>query len=589
MIGISRNFRGRFWVPLILLPVLSACAHLHPGAESAQPAEAAPQPPAGQLESITPQPRVSLPDEQLTANELYRILLGEIAGQRGRMDVAVPAYLEAAKKSKDPRIAERAVKIAVYGQAPEQAYEAANRWVELAPEDLEAHQAVAALALRKGDESAALQELNYLIDKSPQPREGYQAVLGLLAREADQERARAVMEKIVGQRDTDGDAHYTYAQLALHEQNWELALREARRTLALEPGRSDAVILQAQAQLKLGNAEEAHKGITEALDADPDDVELRKAYARLLVDQGDLDGARKQYEWLIKRQPDDGPIVYSLALLTLEANRLKDAERYFNRLLELEYQVQPAYYYLGAIAEENKDYDKAVEWYDKVEPGDHWLEVQIRLAKIEADTGNLPAARARLKNLRLTDPAHAERLILIEGDLLVSVHHEADAYALYTEFLAAHSDNLEVLYARSLVAESLDKLDVAEQDLRLILRKEPDNARALNALGYTLADRTTRYQEALGYIEKAYAQTPDDAAVIDSMGWVQYRLGNLDKAREYLQKAHEANDDAEIAAHLGEVLWMSGDRAGARAVWKKARKSEPDDATLLETIKRLGH
>jgi len=581
MIEISQRCGARFWVPLLAVPLLVSCAQLNPKAEPAQ--AAAPVTAAVQ----TPAPKPSLPPEPLTSDELYRILLGEIAGQRGRMDVAVPAYIEAAKKSQDPRVAERAVKVALYAQQSDQALLAARRWVALAPDNTEARQAVAALALRKGDEATAMEQLNFLIDHSADPHQGYLAVLGLLAREPDKARAQKVMETIVKARDSSPDAHFAYSQLALHAENWDLALTEARRAQELKPGWADAVILEAQAELKLGHEDKAHAVITHALDEHPDDIELRKAYARLLVDKGDLDGARKQYEWLIKRQPDDGPTVYSLALLTLQANRLSDAERYFERLLELEYQEQSAYYYLGAIAEENKDYDKAIDWYEKIEPGEHWLEVQIRLAKIEAETGKLAEARARLADLRETDPAHAQRLILVEGDLLVGVHHDDDAFKLYSQYLDAHADDLEVLYARSLVAESIDKLDVAEADLRRILAKEPGNARALNALGYTLADRTTRYEEARGYIEQAYAQTPDDAAVIDSMGWVQYRLGNLDKAREYLEKAYKLNDDPEIGAHLGEVLWSNGDRSGARAIWKKAREQAPDDETLLETIKRL--
>jgi tetratricopeptide (TPR) repeat protein len=586
MIGFIRIFGRSGWILLAVVWLLTSCAWLKPAVETGRAARAEPRE-AAPVEEIAPDEAVSPPAESLTSDQLFRILLGEIAGQRGRMDVSVPAYLEAAKKSQDPRVAQRAVKIAVFGQDQNQAYEAARRWVELAPNNIEARQAVAALALHRGEEAVALEQLEYLLDRSRDKETAWQTALGLLAREPDKARATAVMEKLVEPRDEEAGAHYVFAQLAVHHEDWETASREVRRSLALDPDKTEAVILGAQIELKQGNIEQAHKNIRQALDRHPDDVELRKAYARLLIDEGDLDGAREQYEWLVKRQPDDGQIVYSLGLLTLEDGRLREAEGHFKRLLELEYQVQPAYYYLGAISEERNDYSKAVKWYKKVEPGDHWLEVQIRLAKIESETGELPTARARLKNLRLTNPVHAERLLLVEGDLLVRAGHDADAFELYTGFLESHPDNFEVRYARSLVAESVNRLDVAERDLLMILDKEPDNARALNALGYTLADRTTRYEEALGYIEKAYAQSPDDAAVVDSMGWVHYRLGQLDKAREYLKKAYELNQDAEIGAHLGEVLWSLGDKAAARAVWKKARETDPDDRTLVETLRRL--
>ena len=528
--------------------------------------------------------------EDLTPSLLYGILLGEIAGQRGRMEVSAPSYLEAAQHSEDPRVAERALKISIFGKQQAPALEAARRWVELAPDNKEARQAYAALALRSGQDEEAQTQLNQIIQQSDGTADqAYQSLLGLLAREPDKERALAAMERIVSERPDDADAHFAYARLASHSENWVLSLSEVEKALVIRPDWTPAIILRAQIAVKQDKGDLAREQITGALQKSPDDLKLRQAYARLLVDLEDLDGAREQYKKLIKLQPANGQVVYSLALLSLEDGELKEAKTNFLRLLELEYQTAQAHYYLGAIAEEHKDFEKALDWYSKIDKGDHWLEVQIRIARIDAKTDKLDQARARLKNLRFTKPAQAQRLLLVEGDLLSQQKMLEEAYSLYGQYLEAHPEDYDVLYARSLVAEKLDLLDVAEQDLKKIIQVEPDNARAMNALGYTLADRTTRYQEALQFIEQAIKLTPDDPAVMDSMGWVQFKLGELQKAREYLQKAYDQTTDAEIAAHLGEVLWSMGDQAGARKLWAAGKKKDSENPVLLKTLERFSN
>ncbi len=525
--------------------------------------------------------------ENLTAPLLYDVLLAEIAGQRGRLDVSGASYLEAARQSNDPRIAERALKIAVYAKQPRLALEAARRWVTLAPDNLEARQSLAVLALRIKQEEEALQQFEYLLEHSNGDNtDPYQSLLALLAREPDKPRALDVMKRLVELRPGDAEAHFAYAQLAVHAQDWPLAENEVAQALLLKPGWTRALILQAQVNLKQGQGGIARQQLESALQHNPKDNDLRLAYARLLVDLDDYDAARREYRVLLKAQPDNGQVVYSLALLSLEAGQLKDARNLFEKLVGLEYQVQQAYYYLGAIAEEQNKPTRAMQWYNKVEEGDHWIEVQIRMARLEAQAGDVDGARERLRKIRLAHPGETQRLFLVEGEILSQIDWHEEAYKLYSDYLEIQPDDTEILYARALVAERLDRLDVAERDFRHVLALDPDNARTLNALGYTLADRTDRYQEALGYVEKALAQTPDDPAVIDSMGWVLYRLGRLQEAREHLQRAYDMTKDGEIAAHLGEVMWAMGDRDQARALWQKARKATPGDPVLEDTVRR---
>ncbi len=568
--------------------LLSACSQPQVKPESREPvAIASPAQPLSDESSQRPAPETG--QEELTAALLYGVLLGEIAGQRGRLDVSGAAYLQAAKQSNDPRIAERALKISIYAKQPGLAYQAAKRWVELAPDNVEARQTLAVLALRLNRQQEALDQFEYLLQKDEHGNGApYQSMLALLLREPDRERALKIMAQLVALRPQDPQAHFAYARLAVHAEDWPLAEQHITRCLELKPGWAEALILQAQISLKQGRGSTARARLEAALQHEPDNVELQQAYARLLVDLEDFEGARAQYRSLLKRQPDNGQVVYSLALLALEAGDLKEARTRFKKLVALDFQTQQAYYYLGAVAEEQNKPERALQWYNKVDSeSDHWIEVQIRVARLEAQAGDVKAARDRLRTLRLAQPGQAQRLFLVEGEILSEIERHVEAYKLYSDYLETRPDDLEILYARSLVAENLDRVDQAEKDLRAVLKVEPDNTRALNALGYTLADRTDRYDEALVYVQKAFDQTPEDPAVIDSMGWALYRLGRLQEARDHLQKAYDMTGDSEIAAHLGEVMWAMGDKDIARALWDKARKEAPGDSILEETVRRF--
>jgi tetratricopeptide (TPR) repeat protein len=602
MIGFRDMGAGlRCAVAVMVGLLLAACAQpLLKGPEPKAPAESPAVPEAAPEEEAVREPVEPVAEpappepappkkEPLSSSLLYDVLLGEIAGQRGMMDISASAYMEAARSSNDPRVAERALKIAVFGKQQELALEAARRWVELAPEDLEARQALAALALRTGDQQEALEQLEYLLRHGEDHEGGpYHSTLVLLAREPDTQLALDIMGQLVARRPDDPQAHFAYARLAVHAQNWTLAAQQIEESLKLRPDWTEALVLQAQIGLKQNQGEAARQRLAAALERYPENVELRLAYARLLVDLEQFELARAEYTKLLEQRPDDGQIVYSLALLALEAGQLQQAEELFKKLLKLDFETQQAYYYLGAIAEDQKEYQRAIRWYREIEGGDHWIEVQIRMARLEALQGELDKARERLRALRVAHPAQAQRLFLAEGEILSQVDRQQDAYRLYSDYLESQPEDTEILYARALVAERLDLLRQAERDFRAVLSQDPDNARALNALGYTLADRTQRYEEARVLIEKALAQTPDDPAVIDSMGWVLFRLGHLEEARQYLQRAYDMTGDAEIAAHLGEVMWVMGDRQAARSLWKKASESEPDDPVLKDALRRFG-
>jgi tetratricopeptide (TPR) repeat protein len=524
--------------------------------------------------------------ESLTKETLYDILLAEIAGQRGRLDVSAPHYLQAALDSNDPRVAERAVQIAAYAKEYQGALRAARHWLELDPSSVEARKVVTALALKLGDMDEVVAQLDYLVAHSGNQVEGFQLATAVLARHADKAVALDAMEQLASRYPDSPQARLAVSRLALHADEPERALDAVDAALQLQPDLADAMILKAQILVRQDRQIQATATLAQAVEHQPDNASLRFAYGRMLLESGDIQGAKYQFGKVVELEPGNNDAVFSLALLELETGDIKPAERHLKILLERGDKLQAVYYYLGYAAEEGGDDDAAVDWYRQVEEGDYWTQSRLHLARIMVKQGRLEDVRREIQALRRNNPENAIDFYMIEGQILSDSKLDNEAFKLYTEALLNHPDNEKLLYARALVAEKIDSLDVALQDLQHILNTDPDNVRALNALGYTLADRTDRYAEALVYIEKAYAQEPDDPAIMDSLGWVHYRLGNLGKAQEYLQQAFKQSGDGEIGAHLGEVLWAKGDQDAARRIWNEALENDPDNPVLREVMQR---
>lgn len=529
----------------------------------------------------------ALPRQDLTDDMMYDILLAEIAGQRGELEASVAHYLRAATEANDPRVAERAVQIASFSKQYDLALRAARRWVELDPGNIDAHKTLTVLALETGDMEAVVTQVDYLLSVTDSPEDGYHMATAILARDNDKQAALVAMQQLVSRHPESPYAWMALSRIAVVAEDLEQALGAVDKALMLEENLPAAVILKAQILVRLERNTEAMHLLDRAVTVHPGDTSLRFAYGRMLLDAEDLEGARKQFARVVKLEPDNADGLYSLALLELETKRFSSGEKHLKRLIELDERVENAYYYLGYAALEQGNDDAALEWYGKVESGDYWSQAQLRSAEIRVRRGDVGAMQDQMRLLRQKNPEQAVEFYLLEGQVLSDAGHHTAAVDVYNAALADSPDNGDLLYARALAAEKLGRIDAAEADMRRILASDPDNVRTLNALGYTLADRTDRYQEALTYISRAHAMKPDDPAIIDSMGWVQYRLGNVDEARKYLQQAWELTRDSEIGAHLGEVLWSQGQQTEARAIWKAARELDPDNAVLLETINRL--
>lgn len=560
---------------LVLLPVLllTACANM-PGRQP----KPAPQASAKQA----PAEREFRADDTV----LYHLLVAELAGARGDLDQAVDQYLAAAERSTDPAVAERAARIALYAGRNDAAESAAQRWMAVAGKAAQANDVLAVVALRRGHADAAVDYLGKLIEASGDPASGFSEVNSILQREAKPADAVAVLQKLVQRYPKERAAHYALGEAALNADRPKLALKAANDALALSANWRDAYLLRAQAYLDSGQSEKGLADLQRLLSQSPNDYDLRLHYARTLLDLSRTKEALEEFKQLVKKHPDDAQVVYATALLAMDAGQLEEARNYLLKLVNDGQRADAAYYYLGRIAEQEGDYQGAIRWYSRV-GGQYRGQAQLRISVVLADHGELDKARSRLRSLRRENPDMAERSYAVEGDLLRSAGHLQESLDLYRTALAEHPDSQDLRYGRAMTAVQLDRLDLAEQDLRHIIKQDPNNAQALNALGYTLVDETDRLEEGLSLIEKAYNIKPDDPAIQDSMGWAYYRMGKLEKAVGYLEDAHEGSDEPEIAAHLGEVLWKLGNRDRARQVWQDVLKQDPDNPYVRETMDRL--
>lgn len=569
----------------LLLPACQSSPTPRAPDDTPQPAPVTSEP---AVQNEAPAPVDELP-AALSGEVLYYLLAAEIALQRNRMDVAVEGYSKAAEATNDVRIAERATRIAVYARDDERALQAAQKWVQLAPDNPEARQVLAALLVRTGNGDAALPHFEALLtlENGDKEHQRYMLITSLLSKEKDKQAALDVMQQLVAARQDDPDAQYALARLALVVDSLDLAEQAIERALAQRPDWSDAHLLRANILHRQGDTERLFKLLRERLDAAPDDVALRLFLARKLVDEQQFAAARQQFDEVLKREPGHTDALYAQGLLALQMGDYAQAEASLKQLIAQKRRVNEARYYLGQAAALQGKFDLALDYYAMIERGEHYVDARIRAAGILAKQDGLAAGREHLQNTRADNLDTELRLYLAEGELLLNAREYEEAYRLYNVALEQMPDNSKLLYARALVAEKLDRLDETIADLRRIVENEPNNAEALNALGYTLVDATDRIDEGFGYIRRAYKIKPDEPAIIDSMGWAYYRKGEYEKALEYLQRAFDELKDGEIAAHLGEVLWVTGRHEDARRVWEEALREAPEHRVLQDVIERF--
>lgn len=542
--------------------------------------------------SPPPPPVEAKPKTSLSSNEMYLVLVAEVALQRGHYDVAIKNYLQLGEAKHDPRLLERAARIAVYAHDDKHALEAAKQWVELEPNNIDAREVVTAFYIRSGQYDEAQRQLETLLTINKGGNENaFMLIAGLLGRQQDKQAALEVMQRLVKSRPDDPNALLALSHLAVRAGVLDQAEQAIKRVVELQPDRVDATIQYARILSMRGKSAESLKLLEQAVKRHPKDIGLRTVYARSLEDDKQTEKSFAQFKIINKQSPNNPEILRALGLVAVELDRVDEGEQYFLQLNRShpDYESESSYY-LGRIAEDfHKDPDAAIKWYSKVDRGGNYLESQIRIALLLAKKGDIDEARGQLSAITPRSPSELVRIYLADGQILREAGRPEEAIEVYTSGLEDLPQNVDLQYARAMVAERIGQYDLMEKDLKQILSRDPDNVDALNALGYSLADHTVRYQEALGYIQRALELKPDSFYVLDSMGWVQYRLGHYQKAVSYLRRALDESSDSEIAAHLTEVLWVMGDKKAAREVWGKALKVAPGNKLLLDVMNRLDH
>lgn len=531
-------------------------------------------------------PAPARPNIALSEDILFRLLLAELAGQRGRADVAVDHYLALAHETRDPQVIERAARIAVYVRDDAAAAAAAELWAEVDPANPDANQVLTVMSLRRGELAQALAHLEVILANSGgEFEQKLWMIANFLAREEDRAAVMRLMERLLEDHMEDPEALYAFAHLSARMGDLARAEGLLLSVLAQRPANEPAAMTYLSLLHRKGEAGKALRFLEKTLKHEAG-FNLRLAYARLLTDAKRFDDARREFETLAVADPEHVDVLYALGLIHLQAARLDEAEPYFARLGRLKKRVFDSNYYLARIAEEKGELEKASDLYQGVHGGEGYFDARIRLSLILAKQGQVEKALGQIRALE--SAKGAERLLLIqaEAEILTGQKRYAEAMAVYDRALAAEADH-DLLYARAMLAEKMGRLDILEADLKRILSEDRDNATVLNALGYTLADRTDRYDEAYDYIKRALELSPDNFYILDSMGWVLYRLGRLDEAVGYLRQALALRNDPEVAAHLGEVLWVMGDKKTARDIWETALRATPTDDKLLKVIERF--
>ncbi|MGR9012343.1 MAG: tetratricopeptide repeat protein [Gammaproteobacteria bacterium] len=555
-----------------------------------------PEKSSAQEEVIEPV-KLSAPKEKMQQSEvsasmdpdvMYMLMAAELAGQRGQYAIALEGYMEAAKRVNDSRFAERAAKIAMYMKDGNKTDEAVALWLKQDPKNPTARKIAALSALRSGHKQAAVDHLDALLKIDPSGFEKTALELvSVLQRDGKTGFLYEVLDSLAVKRSDQAVIYFVQSLLAMEMKDNALAERKVLQALSAQPSWDKALILQAQIAVISGDLNKAKNLLRNASDKYPENNKLKKLLAQVLIKATEYEAAAEVYQGIIAVDPKDTESQISLALVYLQLDRDGKAEGIFNRLLDQPEWNNQARFYLGKIEEKRGHTQKAMAWFDKVTEGPLVFESAITTVSLLVKENEFGEADSRLVLLAGRFPKQKLRIILMRAGLYGQQEQYEKAFGLLTDELVSQPDQRDLLYARALMAERINKLDVLEADLKKILAKYPDDAEALNALGYSLLDNASRYLEAEKYLQHALKLMPDEAVIMDSFGWLQFKLGKLEQARDYLERAYTKQQESEIAAHLVEVLWALGRREEARKIFNEAIKKAPKDEYLLDFQKRI--
>jgi len=585
---------GQIPLTALGLTLLSACATTVPQGDSTVAANSSvtEAQTSDKVVEVVPQPLpepVEIQYGNFDEDVLTRVIIAEMAGQRGYNQKALEDYLALARETNDINIIRRASRIASFMRDVPAAIETSNLWLAKEPESQEALRTLAFQMATLGRYREAMTHMRKLLAL------GYNIDFRLITnRTAVDNDAELFFDALIAdlqelktlypenQSVKLGLAH-------LHHQNSqaEKAYMEVSTLTNALNDNPEVVLLEVELLEILERPEQARERLQEALKNNSNHKELRFQYARKLIDDQRYSDARDQFAIIVEQYPDDYDMLYSLALLSMEINLFSEARQYFEIMVENAQRLDDAHYYLGFISVQENKNDEAIKHFFNVNGGGNFLQAQRSLTELMIRAGRYREVRSRLQNVRFRNPDYNIALLSMEANVLMDEGQMDEAGRVLNNAVGAFTNNIQLLFLRSVYSQEINDLALMEEDLRRIIQLNPNNPVAYNSLGYTLADRTDRFNEAYELIKRAFELAPNDAAIIDSLGWVQYRLGMYEEAIENLDRAYELFPDHEVAAHLGEVLWVTGERTQARSIWRKALESQPNSEFIRSTMERL--
>jgi tetratricopeptide (TPR) repeat protein len=591
----TQNPRTGLWHFLsafLLLALLAGCTSVSVENEAEPAITSSPDSSVSEEEENTqplPPPEEDIVYGNFSEDILTRVIIAEMAGQRGYNQKALVDYLELARETNEINIIRRASRIASFIRDVPGAIEMGNMWLAKEPESMEALRTLAFQMVSLNRYREAVNHMKSLLALGGEI--DFRLITNRTAVDAN---AALFIDGLIDDLESIQEAYPADQSLRLalahlYQQNDQVeSAYELISGLAEEMNdHPDVVILEVELLEMLGEEERAQRRLQQALRRNENNKELRFQYARSLVDDQRYLEARDQFAIIVEQNPEDFDMLYSLALLSMEINVLSDARQYFERLVENDQRLDDSHHYLGFISTQENKPEEAIEHFINVDGGGNFLQSQRSLTELMIKAGRYPEIKSRLQNVRFRNPDYNIALLSIEANVLLDEGYLEESGQVLNNAVGAFPDNIQLLFLRSVYNQEINDLSLMEADLRRIIQLNPGSPVAYNTLGYFLADSTDRYEEAYDLIKRAIELAPDDPAIIDSLGWVQYRLGLYDEALENLDRAYELFPDHEVAAHLGEVLWALGERSQARSIWRTALEIQPDSEHIRSTMERL--
>lgn len=527
-------------------------------------------------------------NKQIPAQSLYQLMAAEMALDREQLDVALVNYIAAAKETQDPAIAARATQIALGIASLEDAVEPAGIWAKGDPDNLEAQITSAAILIRLNKVPQAIPFLRQA--EKLNPNEAFQYYLILfrqLQKEEDRKNVISALELLAQEETTIMSAHLALAEIFLFLGKDAAALEFSQK--AIEQSKDSIVAIQLYTESLMRNKGKiaAKEFLSKNINENPDNRLLKQYYAQFMVENGFDKEGRLQIEALLKNKDLTSQELLQFARLCMQVRWFDLANKTLKRASTFPESKDLSYYFLARVAEMQNNDKEAVEWFKQVLTGPFHILSQVRASILLSEKQQYDEALTLLSRAQATDLNDKKQLVLAKAEILNKAKRYPESYQLLEENMKFFPNDIEIYYARSLALIELGKIDLAEKDLKAILSIQPNHVDALNTLGYILVNKTQRLDEANRYLTTALDISPENPSVLDSLGWLSYKMGNYDKAIELLQKSLNIRTDAEVAAHLGEVLWKTKDFEGAKRVWNNALSNHPKHEQILKVMHRL--